>query len=181
MKDRLKIGMISPDFTFDSPWEKSLRFDDFLKNDKLMLVFLRYFGCPLCQLKISELIGNLDQFKQAGVKVLVILQSDPSTIRGVVEEKDMPLTIVCDADEKIFTLFKVFPGSIFRYITPGVLAKAMKAKKEGFVHGKNEGKELQLPAVFLIDKDKTIKYAYYGKNVGDVPDSESLLDIAAEY
>ena len=153
MKDRIKIGMTSPDFTFDSPWEKSLKFYDFLKKDKVLLIFLRYIGCPLCQLKISEIIRNLDQFKKAGVKVFVALQSDPSTIRDTAEKKDMPVTIVCDPDEKIFRLFKVHPGSIFRYITPGVIAKAIRAKKQGFAHGKNEGRELQLPAVFLIGKD----------------------------
>ncbi|MBW1849259.1 MAG: hypothetical protein JRJ27_19510, partial [Deltaproteobacteria bacterium] len=68
------------------------------------------------------------------------------------------------------------PGSIFRYISPGIIKKALRAKKEGFKHGKSEGKELQLPAVFLVDTNKAVKYAYYGKNIGDIPDNQSLLD-----
>ncbi len=89
----------------------------------------------------------------------------------------MPMTIICDPNMDIFKLYNVNPGSIFRYISPGIIKKALRARKEGFTHGKNEGKELQLPAAFLVDTDKTVTYAYYGKNIGDIPDNQFLLEI----
>ena len=179
MKDRISAGTTSPDFTFETPWEKSLKFHDFLKKDEALLIFLRYIGCPLCQLKISEIKKGMKQFKATNTNIFIVLQSRPEIIRETTNENDLPITIVCDPDMKIFKLYEVYPGSIFRYITPGVLKKALQAKKEGFAHGKSEGKELQLPAVFLIDTDKTVRYAYYGKNIGDIPDNRFLIETIA--
>ncbi len=167
--------MTAPDFTFDSPWKKSLQFHDYLKDSKAIIIFLRYIGCPLCQLKISEIKRDWQKFEKKGVQILVALQSTPENIKELIEEKDMPFTIICDPKERIFELYHVAPGSVFRYVTPGVIKKALKARKEGFKHGANEGKELQLPAVFIVGTDKKINYAYYGKNVGDVPDNDTLL------
>lgn len=175
MKNRLTTGTTAPDFTFDTPWKQSLTFYDFLKEEKALLMFLRYMGCPLCQMKLSEMIQDADKFKDAYVNIFFVLQSQPEVIKESVDEKDIPITIICDPDMEIFNLYKVYTGTLFGYITPGVIKKAMRAKKEGFLHGKNEGKEFQLPAVFLIDTDKTIPYAYYGKNIGDVPDNQTLL------
>ena len=183
MKNKLASEMTAPDFTFDSPWKKSLMFYDFLKGDKTILMFLRYMGCPICQMKISEIKNDSDEFKKNKIDVLVVLQSDAKNVIGIneiVKEEDLPFTIVLDPKEEIFKLYGVLPGSIFRYATPGTIKKAMKSKKLGFKHGVNEGKEMQLPAVFIVDKEKKIKYAYYGKNVSDVPENEVLLDIAAK-
>ena len=177
MKNRIATGMTSPDFTFDSPWKKSLKFYDFLKKDKALLIFLRYMGCPLCQLKISEISRDIDQFKEAHTNVFIVLQSQPEIIKEMINESDMPMTIICDPNMDIFKLYNVNPGSIFRYISPSIIKKALRARKEGFTHGKNEGKELQLPAAFLVDTDKTVKYVYYGKNIGDIPDNQFLLEI----
>jgi hypothetical protein len=59
-----------------------------------------------------------------------------------------------------------------------VIMKAMKASRGGFRHGKKEGKEMQLPAVFIVNGAGKIDYAYYGKNIGDVPDNDVILNAA---
>jgi len=126
-------------------------------------------------MKLSEMIEDVEAFKTTDVNVFMVLQSQPEVIRESADEKDIPVTLICDPDMKIFHLYKVYPGTLFGYITPGVIKRAIRAKKLGFIHGKNEGKEFQLPAVFLIDTDKIISYVYYGKHIADIPDNSSLL------
>ncbi len=178
MKNRMIKGMTAPDFTFNTPWKQSLHIYDFLKKEKALLVFLRYMGCPLCQLKISELSRDIDHFKAANTNVFIVLQSQPEIIREMANGKEFPMILICDPDMHIFNLYKVYSGSIFGYITPNVIKKAIQAKRHGFKHGKKEGKELQRPAAFLINTDKIVTYAYYGKNVGDIPDNPTLKTIA---
>ena len=108
---------------------------------------------------------------------MVVLQSTPEVIRGQTEQKEMPLTIVCDSAAEIFEQYGVKVGSIFRYLTPSVIRKGLASKKLGYKHGKYEGREKQLPAVFLVDTDRIIRYVYYGKNVGDVPANSTLLTL----
>lgn len=184
MREKIIPGVKAPDFEFNSPWKKSLKFYDFLGKEKTILMFLRYMGCPICQMKISEIRVNWDEFKKRKLNVLVVLQSEAENVISVkgtekaLNEKDLPFTVVLDPTEEIFKLYGVLPGSISRYITPGTIKKAMQSKKLGFKHGVSEGKELQLPAVFIVDGKKKIRYAYYGKSVSDVPGNNELFDIA---
>lgn len=179
MKETITVGMRAPDHTFNTPWEKDIRLSDLAKDKRTFLIFLRYMGCPLCQMKISRLKKDWERFREANLNVVVVLQSEPENITSQVNREEIPFHIACDPDETFFHLYGVMPGSIFRYATPSVIKKAMQAKKMGFSHGKSEGKEMQLPAVFLIGKDMKVEYAYYGGNVGDVPENDDLLSTAA--
>ncbi|MBI9105606.1 MAG: GNAT family N-acetyltransferase [Spirochaetales bacterium] len=177
MREKLSEGKEAPDFNFDTPWTQNQRFHDYLADGKTILIFLRYMGCPICQMRISSLRNDWTRFKAKGVNVLLVLQSTPENITSVVSKADIPFTIVCDPEEKIFGQYKVTGGNLFQYAAPSVLSKVMEAKKAGIEHGPNEGNERQLPAVFLINEEKQIRHAYYGKNVGDSPDNEELLQL----
>ena len=179
MRQTITAGIIAPDYTFNTPWKQSIRLSDMAKERRTYLIFLRYMGCPLCQMKISRLKKEWGRFQEANLNVVVVLQSEPEIITSQVSENEIPFHIACDPDETFFHLYGVMPGSIFRYATPSVIKKAMQAKKMGFSHGKSEGNEMQLPAVFLIGQDMKVEYAYYGRNVGDVPDNDDLLATAS--
>jgi thioredoxin-dependent peroxiredoxin len=178
MKKRLSIGTKAPNFTYDTVTEQSLDFYKTTKGKKAVLFFLRYAGCPVCQLKIRDILRDYKDFKAAGLEVFVILQSVPSTVREALAGTTVPFTIVCDNDEKIFGLYGVSAGNIFQYLAPSVLIKALRAARAGFKHGKKEGNEMQLPAVFIVNTAGTINYAYYGMNIGDVPDNNVILNAA---
>ena len=175
MSQRLTAGAAAPDFTFDTPWKKGEKLSGFTKKGTTVLMFLRYMGCPICQMKIAELKKEFPLFKKRGVSLLVVLQSTPENITPMISQKDMPFVIVCDPHERLFTLYGVRPGSIFGYVTPTTIVRAVRATLQGFKHGKYEGNEKQLPATFIIDKGGKVKYARYGKNVADVPKTEKLL------
>jgi peroxiredoxin len=175
MAQKLTAGTAAPDFVFDTPWQKKLKLSEFTGKKTTVLMFLRYMGCPICQMKIAELRKTFGEFEKRKVNLLVVLQSAPANVSAVISEKEMPFVIVCDPKERIFTLYGVKPGSIFGYVTPTTIVRAIKATRLGFRHGKYEGNEKQLPATFIIDKSRKVKYAYYGKNVADVPKTEKLL------
>jgi len=179
MKNKLSAGMDAPDFKFNTPWRQGLAFHDGFKDGLALLVFLRYLGCPLCQLKIDEILAEEFRFQDAGISLFVVLQSSSASVRGYYRETDIPFSLICDPEGKIYECYGVVTGSIFRYITPGVLKKVASAKKHGIRHGKKEGKELQLPAIFIISSGGRIAYAGYGKNIGDVPENEALFEMIA--
>ena len=176
MTTRLEPGMTAPNFTFDTPHEQN---HDFLRDAggaPSVLFFLRYMGCPLCQLRISEIVRDRDLFERAGYRVFVVLQSEPRVVSAAMTG-EMPFTVICDPGERIFSLYHVAPGGILGYIAPSVIMKALRASKAGFRHGAKEGRELQLPAVFIIDAAGKIAFAYYGKNIGDLPGNTALMEV----
>lgn len=178
MKKKLSIGTKAPNFTYDTVTGQSLDFYKTAGAKKSVLFFLRYSGCPICQLKIRDILRDYGDFKAAGLEVFVLLQSVPSTVREALAGATVPFTIVCDGDEKIFELYGVSAGNIFQYLAPPVLLKAIRAARAGFKHGKKEGNEMQLPAVFIVNGEGVIDYAYYGRNIGDVPDNSVILGVA---
>ncbi len=179
MKGKLTIGQPAPDFSYNSPWRVDLRFHETLNQMPTLLIFLRYIGCPLCQLRIAELKNDFMKFNEKGVQLLIVLQSQPENIRNLISENQMPVTLICDPDEKIFGRYGVKSGNFLQYAPPSVVMKAVKARIKGFKHGLSEGKEMQLPAVFLVGKEKTIQYAHYGKNIDDVPTNDELYKLIA--
>ena len=176
MKQKLTPGMTAPNFTYDTISKHSLDFHKTTDGKRSVIFFLRYPGCPICQMKIGDLLRDHKEFRAAGLQVYVVLQSTPASIKEGLAKLKVPFTIVCDPEEKVFALYGVAPGNLFGYLTPSVIMKAMKASRAGFKHGKKEGKEMQLPAVFILNEDGKIDYAYYGKNIGDVPDNRVILN-----
>jgi peroxiredoxin len=178
MKKKHAPGMTAPHFTYDTISKQSLAFHKTTGGKRSVIFFLRYMGCPICQMKIGDLLRDHEEFNAEGLQVFVVLQSTPASVKEGLAGIEMPFTVVCDPEEKIFALYGVAPGNLLGYLTPSVIMRAMKASRAGFKHGKKEGKEMQLPAVFIVNGDGKIAYAYYGKNIGDLPDNREILNIA---
>lgn len=177
MRTPLKAGDLAPNFTFDSPWRTSRAFLDREERHDAVLVFLRYQGCPICQMEMARLRSGIAAFDARGARVHVVLQSAAETLRPLLQEKDWPFDLVCDPEGTIFRLYRVERGGVTRYLHPVGLLAAIRAIGSGYGHGRCEGKETQLPAVFVVKPDRTIRYAYYGRHIGDVP---APATIAAE-
>nr|WP_289706403.1 hypothetical protein [Enterocloster clostridioformis] len=54
--------------------------------------------------------------------------------------------------------------------------EAAEARK-WFTHKEYEGEELQMPAVFVVDRELRLTYVRYGENAGDVPEPEELKEL----
>lgn len=174
MNQKLKPGDKAPDFRYDSPWKSDQVFYETIGNRPAAVVFLRYFGCPVCRMEMVDLKKKIELFDQKKATVFVVLQSPPATIASLCEQEDWPFTIVCDPDADVFKLYHVEPGGVFKYLHPAGLIAAIKATFRGFAHGRFEGKETQLPAAFIVAADQTIAFSYYGKHVSDTPSPETL-------
>jgi thioredoxin-dependent peroxiredoxin len=177
MSSILTIGNKARDFRFQTPWDDEVNFYDAVGNNPAVLIFLRYFGCPVCQMEMAKIKQEIDLVSKKGGYVFVVLQSAPETLASLTQKEDWPFTIISDPEGKIFQLYGVDAGGIIKYLHPAGLIAAIKAISRGFRHGKFEGKETQLPAAFAMTGDKLIKYAHYGEYISDMPSSLSKMII----
>jgi peroxiredoxin len=120
-------------------------------------------------MEMANLKHDIELFNQKKARVFVFLQSSTATLLPLLKKEDWPFDIVCDPKGTIFQLYAVLPGGLLNYLNPAGLIAAVKATFRGFVHKKFEGNETQLPAAFIIKADKTVKYVYYGRHIGDIP------------
>ncbi len=79
---QLSAGEYMPDFMFSTPFEKELFFSETVKKkEKTALLFLRYYGCPVCQLEMRNLAKMYTELTKGHAQILVVLQSDPKNER----------------------------------------------------------------------------------------------------
>lgn len=173
----LSQGGMMPDFHFNTPFETDLTLGERLKcvPGKTALLFLRYYGCTLCQYDIHQYMVHYDAIRAKGGQLIIVLQSDSKKVAAQLKREDLPFTIICDPDAVLYKRFGVVPAaSREKMAGQGTMAKIEKAKAAGFQHGEYEGNELQLPAVFVMDKERRLDYVHYGSAVDDVPEPTEL-------
>ncbi|MGL4338252.1 MAG: PatB family C-S lyase, partial [Turicibacter sp.] len=73
---RPRIGQALSNFTYNTPWENGIDFSSQSKDSKSCMVFLRYYGCTLCQLDIRKFMTRYNEFAEKGVELYIVLQSD---------------------------------------------------------------------------------------------------------
>jgi len=174
MNTKLRVADRAPDFKFESPWDMERKFYEKTGNRPAVLVFLRYFGCPVCRLAMADIKRDINLIEKAGASLFVILQSSSSNLSSDTKKEDWPFTIINDPKGDIFKQYYVEPGGIMKYLNPAGFIAAIKAILKGYMHGKFEGRETQLPAVFVVAPEKIITYAYYGKHIGDIPSIRTM-------
>jgi peroxiredoxin len=175
MSSILTIGNKAPDFRFKTPWDDEVNFYTAVGNNSAVLIFMRYYGCPVCRMEMAKIKQEIELVRTKGGRVFVALQSAPETIASLIKKDDFPFTMICDPRGKIFQLYGVEAGGLIKYLHPAGLVAAIKAIFRGFRHGKFEGKETQLPAAFAMTADKIIKYAHYGENISDMPSLAKMI------
>ena len=94
---RLTVGEVMSNFTYDTPFATGLTLSDTVqKTPKTALLFLRYYGCTLCQYDIHQLAENYHQITDVGGQVIVVLQSDPAGLAQELQPDTFPFSILCD-------------------------------------------------------------------------------------
>ncbi len=168
---RLDVGIVAPKFTVESENQGTVSLNDYV-GKKVVLIFGRYFGCPVCQYDFDELLKKSSGIRM-NAELIYFIQSGPESARDYIQEYavDFPVIPVPKEDGryKLYDSFGV--GKMGIGTTIEILRRAGAAKKVGKVHGAYEGVETQSPADFVIDESGMIIWAHRG-----LLDLEKLLD-----
>ena len=177
---KLISGQKMPDFMYDSIYQDQVSYLASKKGKFGVLMFLRYYGCRICQLDIREFNALSDEFKKLNVDVKLVLQSARSImLEAEKTEGKAKVEIVLDPDQKLYKNFEIPAAATLEELGGGgvVKEKAEQAATLGIVHGAYEGEELQLPAAFFIDSDDTIRYAHYATHGADIPRAQEVVEM----
>ncbi len=161
---RLRVGSQAPDFSVTAadgtPFQ--LRGVSQLR----LLSFYRYASCPLCNVRLHELVGRWPDYAKNGLTGIAVFQSPPTSVAMHLARHDAPFTLVPDPEEALYKLYGL-ETSLAALVSPRNLGKLLEASKLGYPQKKIEGTKTRLPADFLIDKDGVVREAHYGKTLYD--------------
>lgn len=174
---RLKKGEFAKDFNMTDIFGNRITLKDY-SGKKLMLSFYRYASCPLCNLRVHQLIQYYPKFHEKGLEMLAFFQSPRGSILRYVGKRDSPFPIIADPNREVYDLYGV-ESSLKGYLKGLTRTSAFsEARKLGFKGGRTEGKKTLIPADFLIGPNLKIEVTYYGKDIGDhlpIEDIERFL------
>jgi peroxiredoxin len=129
-------------------------------KQKVVLIFSRYFGCPICQLDLKELIENQDKIISKGAKILYVTQSGKETSEKKIKELNINFPVIYSPKDGLYAEYGL--GKMSLGLIASVPGKLKASKNAGFSHGEYEGSESQSPGQFVIDLNGKIIHAYKG-------------------
>ena len=159
-KNKVKEGDKAPLFKLESYNAGTIDLADLIGKQKIVLIFSRYFGCPICQLDLKDLMKKYTEIEDKGAKILYITQSGEKIAKEFIEKENISFPVIPSSKDELYAeygLGMMGAGAIMK--VPG---KLKEAKKAGIGHGEYEGWEKQDPGQFVIDEEGTIIHAHSG-------------------
>ena len=129
---------------------------------RVVIIFGRYFGCPVCQLDFDELLRYQDMIREYA-ELVYFTQSSPESSHGYISEYNVDFPVIPVSKEYYYKIYRDYevgnmgPSTLFN-----IFKKAREAKKTGKIHGAYEGRETQSPADFVVDEEGRIIWVNRG-------------------
>lgn len=162
---RLKIGSPAPAFGFADIKGNKVSFPNL--GRKTWLAFFRYAACPMCNLRVSEMMRKRERFAAANLDIIAVVQSPAERIlEYMVPGEEIPFTFLPDTEEQLYKLYQL-EHSAAGFLNPMNLAPFLKgvARREGGL--RPEGTITRLPADFLVDETGVIFDRFYASKIAD--------------
>ena len=157
---RFKVGDYFPDFIFNTAYRKNLQVHEIL-NKETVFWCIRYIGCPVCRYDVHCIKEKYAEIQKKNAQVFVVMQ--------------------CDPEKKFYNELEIDPAlskeELIGHNTDELEKKRQACKELGYTHGDYEGDELQLPALFIVNKKGIITYVKYGDSLVSLPTVDELIDL----
>lgn len=159
-KVKLKVGDKAPLFKLESYNAGTINLSELIGNQKIALIFSRYFGCPICQVDLKHLLDRKAEIEGKGAKILYVTQSGEDIGKKFVGEKDISFPVIPSSKEELYAEYGL--GMMGAGAVTKLRGKLKEAKELGFEHGEYEGWEKQGPGQFVIDTNGNLIHAEKG-------------------
>lgn len=150
---------------------KGENLDELIANERVLLVFLRHFGCTFCRETMSELANARANIEADGVKIVIVHMVSFDVAEPILDLYDLTgLSHISDENKAVYNSYGLFKTGFramfgvknwWRALVAGII--------KGHLIGKPAGDPWQMPGVFLLQKQRILnKFTY--RFVSDRPD-----------
>lgn len=166
----LQVGSVAPFFEAKDQNGSLVSLKNLTNKGEVVLIFYRGQWCPYCNRELKHLEDSLSFITDKGASVIAVTPETTDNVDKTIEKTKATYSILSDNGLKIMKAYKVAfnvdQETIDKYKTYGIdFDKA---------NGSN-GAVLPVPAVYIIDKNGKIKYAYFDT---DYRNRASIKDLA---
>jgi len=151
------------------------------QSKKVMMVFLRHFGCTFCREAMSDLFELREKIIDSNTELVIVHQLPESAGAQFLELYGLGnVHRISDPGKHLYDYFELKRGKAFQMFGPKVIARAIWAGLfKGHLVGPERGDGWQMPGVFIIYKGKVIN-SFVHKLSSDKPDYVALASTPAK-
>jgi len=171
---RLNTSQLAAPFSAETVEGQTISLAQFA-GKPLLLMFMRYASCPMCNLRLHDFARQYAPLHQRGLEVVVFFHSSAVSIRAHAGGRHYPFPLVADPDLRVYRAYGV-ETSWLRFLLsmakPSFYVDWVRSLRYRFWGGVAR-QMAKMPADFLIGPDGRIASAHYGSDIGDhIPLSE---------
>ncbi|MFW9968671.1 MAG: peroxiredoxin-like family protein [Candidatus Odinarchaeota archaeon] len=156
----LKEGDKAPVFKLESFNAGTINLAEIVGDQKIVLIFSRYFGCPICQLDLKTLLEHKNAIIEKGAKILYITQSGEKVANEFIKKENIDFPVIQSSKDELYAQYGL--GLMTSEAVKQIPNKIKEIRKYGIVHGEYEGWEKQGPGSFVIDTQGKIIHKQKG-------------------
>lgn len=152
---KLQSGDHAPDFTLTNAVGENIQLSELLhSNEQIVLVFYRGTWCPYCNLQLNQYQKALEEIEGTSAKIVAISPQTPDESLSLKEKNALQFEVLSDPRNNVARQFTtVFKNGDSPVDTMTVLGFDFDA------HYSDDSREIPVPAVFIIQKDRKITFA----------------------
>ncbi|TVX96717.1 redoxin domain-containing protein [Cohnella terricola] len=162
--------MIAPAFRTVDLYGNPISLESY-RGRKVLLAFLRFSACAVCNLRVHHFIGRYSEWQRQGMDVIAIFESPEENMRRYVGAQNAPFPLVADPQAHLYDLYGVetseekLQATMADANTKSFVAEAAAA---GYALTPEEGSNFnRIPADFLINERGIVRLAHYSSIVTD--------------
>jgi hypothetical protein len=149
------------------------------QNERVMLVFLRHFGCTFCRETMSDLAARRRELEARGIRIVVVHMVSTEVADNILNLYELDgLSHISDVHQKLYQQFGLKKTTVKSLMgLPNWWRALVAGVFKGHLIGKPAGDPFQMPGIFVFHKNKILnKFTY--RYVSDRPDFTKIAQVA---
>jgi peroxiredoxin len=151
----LHEGDTAPDFELPNAVGETVRLSDLLSSGPVILSFYRGQWCPFCNLELRALQRAMADIEAVGATLVAVSPNTPDTSLTTVEKHALTYSVLSDHDNLVAKQFNL----VYEMTEENIESYREKGRDIPAMNGVDKW-ELPIPATYVIDSDRVIRYAY---------------------
>lgn len=152
-------GDTAPDFELPNAVGDSVSLSDLLSTGPVILSFYRGQWCPFCNLELQALQRAMEDVESAGATLVAVSPNTPDTSLTTVEKHSLTFPVLSDHDNLVARQFNL----VYEMTAENIENYKEKGRDIPAMNGTDKW-ELPIPATYVIDTDRVIRYAFVDTN-----------------
>ena len=170
----LREGATAPDFELPDAVGETIRLSDLLRSGPVILSFYRGQWCPFCNLELRALQQAMEEIESAGATLVAVSPNTPDNSMTLVEKHGLTFPVLSDHDNRVAKQFNL----VYEMTAENIDNYREKGRDVAAMNGSDKW-ELPLPATYVIDRDRVIRYAFVDTNHRVRAEPSDVVRVAA--